>query len=68
MFAKWEVFQITDSIVFKVSFFDFLMEQLIDSVDEFTEKFVDCAEELSYNIVSNIANMIATNHSLNGVH
>lgn len=52
--------------MFKVSFFDFLMEQLIDSVDEFTEKFLDCAEESSF-IVSNIENMIPTNHSLNGV-
>lgn len=52
--------------MFKVSFFDFLMEQLIDSVDEFTEKFLDCAEESSC-IVSNIENMIPTNRSLNGV-
>lgn len=43
------------------------MEQLIDSVDEFTEKFLDCAEESSC-IVSNIENMIPTNRSLNGVH
>lgn len=49
--------------MFKVSFFDFLMEQLIDSVDEFTEKFLDCAEESSC-IVSNIENMIPNHDQL----